>query len=185
MKLKTYQITIDALLAAMCAVLGGVLMIDLQVVKITLESYPVFLAAMMYGPVDGMLVGGIGTLIYQLLGPYGITPTTPLWILPYIIAGAAVGLYAKKHSFNNTPKQIRLCICLMELLILVLNTGVIYVDSNIYGYYSFSYVFGAVGYRVLISVGKAVLFGIFTPGLLKRLSRYTHNGRGIGSKITE
>lgn len=176
MKLKTYQITIDALLAAMCAVLGGLLMIDLQVVKITLESYPVFLAAMMYGPLDGALVGGLGTLIYQLLA-YGITPTTPLWILPYVIAGAATGAYAKKHSFNNSPKQIRVSIILMELLILVLNTGVICADSKLYGYYSFSYVFGAVGTRILIAVAKSVLFGIFTPELLKKLSRFTHNGR--------
>lgn len=178
MKLKTYQLTIDALLAAMCAVLGGLLMIDLQVVKITLESYPVFLAAMMYGPLDGALVGGIGTLIYQLLA-YGVTPTTPLWILPYVIAGAVTGWYAQKHSFNNTPKQIRVSIILMELLILVLNTGVIFVDAKLYGYYSFTYVFGAVGTRALIAVIKSVIFGIFTPNLLKKLSRYTHNGRDL------
>lgn len=176
MKLKTYQITIDALLAAMCAVLGGLLMIDLQVVKITLESFPVFLAAMMYGPLDGALVGGVGTLIYQLLA-YGITPTTPLWILPYVVAGALTGYYAKKHSFNNTPKQIRVAIILMEFLILVLNTGVILVDSKLYGYYSFSYVFGAIGTRILIAAAKSVLFGLFTPELLKKLSRFTHNGR--------
>ena len=179
MKLKTYQLTIDALLAAMCAVLGGVLMIDLQVIKITLESYPIFLAAMMYGPLDGALVGCIGTLIYQLLGPYGLSLTTPLWILPYVIAGAAVGFYAKKHAFNNTPLQIRISILLMELLLLVLNTGVIYTDARLYGYYSFSYVFGAVGWRFLISVAKSLVFGLFTPSLLKALSRYTMNGRKL------
>lgn len=176
MKLKTYQITIDALLAAMCAVLGGLLMIDLQVVKITLESYPVFLAAMMYGPLDGALVGGLGTLIYQLLA-YGITPTTPLWILPYVVAGAVTGAYARKHDFNNTPGQIRISILLMESLILILNTGVILIDSKLYGYYSFSYVFGAIGTRLLIVIGKSVLFSVFTPELLKKLSRFTHNGR--------
>lgn len=178
MKLKTYQLTIDALLAAMCAVLGGLLMIDLQVIKITLESFPVFLAAMMYGPLDGALVGGIGTLIYQLLA-YGITPTTPLWILPYVIAGAVTGWYAKAHSFNNSPRQIRVCIVMTELLILILNTGVIYIDSKLYDYYSYTYVFGAVGTRFLIALGKSVIFGIFTPALLKKLSRYTHNGRGL------
>ena len=161
----------------MCAVLGGLVKIDLRVIKISLECYPVFLAAMMYGPLDGALVGGIGTLIYQLLA-YPLSATTPLWILPYILAGALTGLYAKHFRFNNTPRQIRLAVALMELLILLLNTAVICIDAKIYGYYSFSYVFGAVGFRLLAAAAKAVLFGLFTPKLLKRLSRYTRNGQG-------
>ena len=31
--------------------------------KITIEAMPVFLGALMLGPVDGMVIGGIGTLI--------------------------------------------------------------------------------------------------------------------------
>lgn len=176
MRLKTYQLTIDALLAAMCAVLGGLLMIDLRVVKVTLESFPVILAALMYGPLDGALVGGIGTLIYQLLA-YGLSPTTPLWILPYVVMGTLVGLYARKNGFNNTPLQIRAAIVVAELLVLILNTGVIYLDSKLYGYYTPAYVFGAVGVRFGIAIVKAVVFGLFTPELLKKMSYFTHNGK--------
>ena len=48
------------------------------------------LAALLCSPLDGAAVGGIGTLLYQLLR-YGVTATTPLWILPYILCGLLVG----------------------------------------------------------------------------------------------
>lgn len=179
MRLKTTQLTIDALLAAMCAVLGGLLKIDLRVIKITLESFPVLMAAFMFGPLDGALVGGIGTFIYQMLA-YPLSATTPLWILPYVITGALAGAYAKKHHFQNTPEQIRLCIAFSELLLLVLNTAVIYTDAKIYGYYSFAYVFGAVWTRLAISCVKVVLYSVFTHALLVKMSYYTRNGRSGG-----
>ena len=60
--MKTVRLTTNAMMAAMCAVLGYVAL-DLGNIKITFESLPVLLAALMFGPVDGMLVGGIGLFI--------------------------------------------------------------------------------------------------------------------------
>ena len=56
--MKTKQLTLDAMLAAMCAVLGYVAL-DMGNIKITFESLPILLGAMLFGPVDGMLIGGI------------------------------------------------------------------------------------------------------------------------------
>ena len=90
---KTRRLAFDAMLAAMCAVLGA-LSIDLGNLKITFEGFPVLLGALLFGPLDGLAIGGIGTLVYQLLR-YGVSVTTPLWILPYMLAGLLVGLIAK------------------------------------------------------------------------------------------
>ena len=67
----TRQMALDAVLAAVCAVLGyyGP---DLGNMKITFEGLPVILAALLCSPLDGAAVGGIGTLLYQLLR-YGVT----------------------------------------------------------------------------------------------------------------
>ena len=176
--MSTKKIATDAMLAAVCAVLGYVAL-DLGALKITFESLPVIFAALMFGPVDGMLVGGIGTFIYQILR-YGFSPTTALWILPYVIAGFITGLYAKKHEFSNTAKEIRLIIIAAEIIIFVFNTLAIYVDSKVFGYYSVPYVWGKVGVRLLICIVKSAAFGAFTPGLLIRLSRFTGNGRNNG-----
>ena len=175
MKIKTSQLTIDAMLAAMCAVLGYVAL-DMGQFKITFESLPVLFAALMYGPVDGMLVGGIGTFLYQVLR-YGFSATTALWILPYIVCGLAAGLYAKHFQFNNDKKQLMFIVVVSELLIFVFNTLAIYVDSKIYGYYSYAYVWGAIGLRLVIAIIKSVVFGAVTPLVLKKMSRITHNGR--------
>jgi len=163
--MKTRQLSIDAMLSAMCAVLGY-LAIDIGNLKITFESLPILLGALLFGPLDGVVIGGIGTLVYQLLR-YGVSATTLLWILPYVLCGLIAGLYSKKRDFNMTGKQLTVMVILNELLITALNTGVLYVDSIIYGYYSSVYIFGTLLPRLIICVAKSVAFALILPTLIK------------------
>lgn len=167
----TQRITRDAMLAAACAVLGYI-SLSFGNLKITFESLPVLLAAFMFGPVDGMLVGGIGTFIYQVLR-YGMTATTLLWILPYVLCGLFTGLAAKGSKNRLDQKRIMLIVVLMGIMIFVVNTFGIYVDSKIYGYYSAAYVFGTVGIRFVLCIVKYVVFGFVMPVLLKGLRMIT------------
>ena len=162
--MKTRQLTMDAVLAAMCAVLGAV-SIDLGNIKFSFESLPVIIGALLFGPIDGLFIGGIGTFLYQFLR-YGLTVTTPLWILPYVLCGLVVGLYAKKHGFELSRPQQAFIITLASLLIFVLNTGVLYVDSKVYGYYSYVYIFGTILPRTLVCFAKAAVFSAVMPVLL-------------------
>ena len=63
---KTRKIALDSMLAAMCAALGYAAL-DFNNLKITFESLPILLGALLLGPVDGMAIGVVGTLIYQLI----------------------------------------------------------------------------------------------------------------------
>ena len=162
----------DAVLASMCAVLGAV-SLDMGNIKITFESLPVLVAALMFGPIDGMAVGGIGTLIYQLL-KYGVSITTPLWILPYILCGLLVGLYAKKHGFKLQWKQSTMAITLSGIMILILNTLVMYIDSKIFGYYNPVYIFGATVPRIIVCIAKAAAFSALLPVLIKAVKKELH-----------
>lgn len=159
------RMTVISMLAAMCAVLGAI-SIDLGNLKITLESIPVILGAALFGPIDGALVGFVGTFVYQVIR-YGFSVTTLLWMLPYCICGLIVGLYAKKRNYNLSVKQMILIVVIAELVITTLNTGVLYIDSKIYGYYSAVYIFGTLVPRYLICVGKAVAEGALLPLLIK------------------
>ena len=94
--MKTRKLALNAVLAAMCAALGA-LALDLNSIKITFESFPILLGALLFGPLDGLAVGFVGTLLYQLLR-YGVSVTTPLWILPYALAGLVTGFYAKRRG---------------------------------------------------------------------------------------
>ena len=162
--MHTKRLTFNAVLAAMCAALGTI-SLDFGNLKLTFESFPVIVAALLFGPVDAMLVGGIGTLLYQVLR-YGITVTTPLWILPYILCGLVVGLYAKWHRFELDKMRMGIIIFTGSILIFLLNTLVLYVDSKVYGYYSFVYIFGTIVPRTLICLAKAAVFTAVMPVLL-------------------
>lgn len=164
-KPNTKRLAVDAMFAAMCTVLGMVAL-DFISMKITFESLPVLLGALLFGPVDGTAIGLIGTLIYQLLR-YGVSATTLLWMLPYGICGLLVGLYAARRKFDLTRMQLVGITVANELLITALNTGVLYVDSIIYGYYSKAVVFGMLMPRIALSIGKGVVFALIMPYLLQ------------------
>ncbi len=167
-EMKTRQLAINAMLAAMCAVLGYV-SLDLGNLKFTFESFPIVLASLFFGPVSGMIVALIGTLIYQIL-KYGLMSTTILWIIPYVIFALYVGLLKKKN----------LWVVLISggIILTLLNTGVIYLDSIIWDYYTFAYVFGSFVFRLVASVIKAVVFVIIIKRIwnsIKKVSATSQN----------
>lgn len=168
-KTTTQKIAANSMLAAMCAVLGFV-SIDMGNLKLTLESVPILIGALLFGPADGALIGFVGTFVYQLLR-YGISATTFLWILPYVLCGLVVGLYSKRREFALTLRQTIFIVLAAELMITLLNTGVMYIDSKIYGYYSFVYIFGTFFLRLAICIGKAVAEGSLLPSLLTLLKK--------------
>lgn len=174
MKLSTKKMTTTAMLAAVTAVLG-LIALDFGTFKITLESLPVILAGLMFGPVCGVLTGGIGTFLYQLY-KYGLEPSTPLWVLPYMAAGLVSGLLAKKAGYSNTNRQIFLISTLCLVLITVLNSFGMYVV----GYYAVGNIgssafWVSLGIRSGTCLIKIVAFGALLPILLKKLAPFTGN----------
>lgn len=157
------------MLAALCAVLGFV-SIDMGNLKITLESFPVNLGALLFGPVDGMVIAFLGSFIYQIL-KYGFSVTTLLWILPGVVSAALLGGYAKKKEFGLTRKQVIIAVLIAELVVTILNTGVMYIDSKIYGYYSFVYIFGTIVPRFAICIGKGVVYGAVLHPLMETVKK--------------
>ncbi len=166
---RTRKLAIDAMLAAMSAVLGYI-SLDFISLKITFESVPILIGALLFGPLDGAAIGLVGTLIYQLLR-YGISTTTLLWILPYVLCGLLVGLYAKMRSFDLTQKQTLFIVVLAELMVTLLNTGVIYIDSKLFGYYTPTLITGSLALRLAICAGKAVAYSFALPPLLKAVNK--------------
>ncbi|MBO5514073.1 MAG: ECF transporter S component [Mogibacterium sp.] len=173
---RTQQLVMDALLAAMCVVLGFLSIRIGNIMKVSLEDFPVIFAAMMFGPIDGMAVAAVGIFLYQLLS-YGITATTALWILPFVVVGGLAGWYAKKSNYRNTPKQIFVTFIVSEILICLLNTGAIYADSKIFGYYYPTIITGMILIRLVTALGKGVVLGFISPPILKAMSKITGNGR--------
>lgn len=167
--MKTKQLAFNALLAALCAVLGFYAL-DMLSIKITFESIPILIGALLFGPVNGALIGGIGTLVSQLIR-YGLSATTFLWMLPYIVCGFFVGIvsYFKKYDLKAT--WVVPTVVMAELLVTAINTFALYVDANIYGYYTPELITGMLAIRIVVCVLKAVAYGFILMPVLVRIKR--------------
>ena len=64
------RIVLIAMFAAMYVVLGLV-SIKLPNMKITVDGLPIIVGALLLGPLDGLLIGALGSLNDQMLG-YGL-----------------------------------------------------------------------------------------------------------------
>ena len=168
------QLVLNAMLTAVCFVLATY-SLNLGVVKFTFEGIPVHIAALLFGPSSGMIVGGLGTLLYQVL-IYGVTATTLLWVVPYVLCGGVVGLVAKRSRYSLNRLQSVLLIVAGELIITLCNTGALYVDSHLYGWYQPTLITGYLGLRLFLCVAKAVAYGLVLPEVAQRLCHVFHLG---------
>ncbi len=133
-KLSTREMTVCAILTAMYVVLQRFAALNFgEYIKISFAPFPVIVAGLLLGPLSGLTVGALGEGIIQV-ATYGLTATTLLWIMPVGLRGLLCGLYAKKNGFSMTNTQIILCVLVTGLVVTLLNTGVLYLDSRIYHY---------------------------------------------------
>ncbi|MBR2583176.1 MAG: folate family ECF transporter S component [Oscillospiraceae bacterium] len=165
---QTKRLAVDAMLAAMFVVLS-LFSISLPGMKITLDSLPILVAAALLGPLDGLIVGLIGSFLNQMI-TYGFTATTLLWILPAGLRGLLVGLYAKRHNFDMTLRQTVFITIVTALLVTALNTFFMYVDSWVYSY-SYAAALPTLVLRILAGIITAVLFSLLLPAILTALRR--------------
>ena len=164
------NICFNGMLNAKYTVLSLVATINLGNMKFTLDSLPILVGGALFGPVNGMLIGLLGSFLNQMI-TYGFSATTLLWIIPAGVRGLLVGLYAKHHNFDMTFKQTQFITISSALIVTALNTLIMYIDSKIYGYYSFAYVFGGILPRIVAGVIIAIIFAAILPHILKPLKK--------------
>ena len=173
-KFNARRICYIALPAAMYYVLNLLEIRTPGNLHITFDALPVMVSALLAGPLDAALVAFFGELLNQVLGPYGITATTLLWVMPPVIYAVLLGLAARRQSGGALESRPVACyaICVLAALVrTAVNTAVIWLDSVIYGYYSFALVFGAAAIRFVTGMIAAVLVATVAMPLVKLLRR--------------
>lgn len=149
--------------------------------RFTLAPFPVILCALLYGPVDGLIVGLLGEFLSQILGPYGLTPTTLLWCLGETVRGGVLGLCSVLFFRNGliTAGKVErkymvsmlICCVLTGVLAALGQTFALYVDSKMFGYYSYAIVFGVLIWRICIYVLLAGAFGYLSVPIISALRK--------------
>lgn len=146
-----------ALLVAMYVLLGSYLVIRHPAIEISLKSLPVVVSALLFGPASGALVALLGEFLAQLLA-WGLQPNTILWVLPPVANGLVVGAFAAHFWGSGKPLENRLALCYSAALLGSIATSCVttvslWLDSLMYGYYSFAIVFGGA----LVRFGKDII----------------------------
>jgi ECF transporter S component (folate family) len=168
LNMKTKRLVTNGLCVAVNVVLSTVAGLHLGPMTISLSGLPILLGAVMFGPMDGAVIGLLGGFISQLLGPYGVSVTTPLWILPPALLGLVMGLYAKSRRYDLTVKQLGLWVLIALCADTTLTTGVMWVDCLVYKY-SFVTYSPYIVWRYVADVIKAVVYTLVLPPLVKAL----------------
>lgn len=170
--MNTKKITYVAMLTALYVVLSILTPIRVTNFKFTFEAFPILIAGFLYGPKIGLLVGTLGSFLYQILfSSYGLTLTTALWILPHSISGLFVGYASKKLDYKLNRKNIIIISSISALLVTSLNTLALFLDSKIYGYYSFALVFSTIPFKIIAGILLAILYSTVLPVIIKQLSK--------------
>lgn len=178
MRNKTIRIVTNAVLVTVYVALTF-LVIPIGGLKITFEHFPVVLCAVLFGPIDAMLVGGLGELINQLF-TFGLTPTTALWVLPIAMRGVLLGLivrlFRKQMDMNaivekKFPFAFLLACVITGVISSGLNTVALYVDSKLFGYYTYAMVFGALAVRIVLSIITSILIAYAIKPVLYALRK--------------
>lgn len=149
--------------------------IEIGTVKLSFGSLPATVLALAAGPGEAAAAAAIGEFLKQMLS-YGFTATTLLWLIPPALRGALIGfaaLTARRNGWclEDRPVAYFAVSVASALVVTLVNTLVLWLDSVLYGYYFPGYILGALAARLVVGVVTAVLVGLVSIPMLKILRR--------------
>jgi len=117
-KMNVQTLVVLGVLTAMEIILSRFLSIAAWNVKIGFSFVPIVIAAVVYGPAGGAIVGGLGDLVGALLFPIGAY--FPGFTLTAILTGAVFGLFL--HKRQTLGRLLGAILINLFILSLFLNT---------------------------------------------------------------
>ncbi len=174
-KMNVKRMCYAALLAAMYLPLSLYAAVQMGNVRISFGSLPVVAAALLFGPVDAVIVAMVGEFFKQIL-TYGVTYTTVLYLIPPALRGLVVGLAAVLALRQGQRLEDRRALCYAVCVAAALcttvgNTLVNWLDSVLMGYYFPGLILGDLIWRLIVGMLNAVVMASLAIPLVKALRR--------------
>ena len=172
---KTKRIAFVGVLAAVYFALSY-LVVDTGSLKFTFTSLAILVTALLFTPLEACAVALVGEFFYQVV-IFGVTATTPIWLLPPVIHGLSLGLCAWLFRRKGKPLENRpvLCVALCmgcAVLNTVCNTTALYADSKIFGYYEYHMVFGVALIRAGVGLATALAVSLVAIPLVRGIRKH-------------
>lgn len=140
--------------------------------KFTFYGLPLMLVGCMYGGRVGIICAIVSSFISQLTSEYGLTPTTPLWMLAPIAWGGISGLTFYFLKRKNKLSNMFIVSFVTSIVATVLNTIAMLIEGMIYGgeYYSLANILVNLPPRLISMVILGIIYAFILWLLIKRLS---------------
>ena len=173
---RIYKISFCAVFAAMYVVLA---LIDIGIgpnIRLSFGSLPIIIMSLLFGPAVGVCTALVGELLNQIL-TYGLTVTTPIWLLVPMIRAFIIGFGAKLYK-KKFDKPIE---CRLPWLYVVtgvaaaattfFNTIAIGLDAWIFGFFSWPYVTAALAIRFAVGIVTAIILSTISIPIVKAIKK--------------
>lgn len=139
MKRTISRICGDGMLLAMYIVLSALTVRLTPNLQIAFTGLTIIMAVVLYGLPDAILIAVLGSFIGQARGAYGLSITTPLWMVPPILRAVVFGIvyeiFLKKGIKLEDKKVLFIVFAIIAgLVTTIANTGAIFLDAMIFEY---------------------------------------------------
>lgn len=141
--------------------------------KFTLYGLPLLFAGMFFGPWVGGLAGLVSGFISQVI-LYGITPTTPIWMIAPMMWGWLSGFIYHKlfHRKLQIPSVVITIVC-TSLVVTLCNTASMWLDGLIY-HYPTPYVITQLFMRIITALILCIPYSFILYLCLVRYEKSTY-----------
>lgn len=139
MKRTISRICGDGMLLAMYIVLSALTVRLTPNLQIAFTGLTIIMAVVLYGLPDAILIAVLGSFIGQARGAYGLSITTPLWMVPPILRAVVFGIvyeiFLRKGIKLEDKKVLFIVFAIIAgLVTTIANTGAIFLDAMIFEY---------------------------------------------------
>lgn len=139
--------------------------------KITFSTLPFAAAGIFLGPAAGLLTGFAGTFLSQLL-TYGITVTTPFWVLPGMMQGLCAGLFFKLFKNKNSLTSYAVTCTASGMVLVIFNLIASYFDGVvIYKYWTLPVLAALIPWRLCVWAVLSIVYTLVLFPLRKVLAK--------------
>ena len=170
-----YRLCGDGILVAIYCVLSILTIRITPNLQITFTGLVILIACVLYGPWDAILIALIGSFISQLRSVYGLTITTPLWMIPPVLRAAAFGIayelfFIKGVRLEEKKVLYFILSVLAGLIVTIANTAAIFLDAMILGYPA-AFAWLETLFRFLSSIGSSVACALLSLPVIYALQK--------------
>lgn len=164
-------------IAVACARLPFLSFAPTETTRYSLETLPIFICGMLFGPTAGAMVGFASDFIGCLFSAYGFHP---LFCIPPILLGLSAGMFRPLLKKQRLP-QVALAYLIPMVLGYILYQSAalafVYHKEQFLNFFTLNLISRSIQYGILYTVDVLLVWLLGKTGIWERLMPHTNNDK--------